>query len=28
VPATLMVWHETRDRFPLAPQAGGKESQP
>ncbi|MCU0251048.1 MAG: PEP-utilizing enzyme [Vicinamibacterales bacterium] len=28
VPASLAVWHETRDRFPLAPQAGEKERQP
>ena len=28
VPASLAVWHETRDRFPLAPIAGEKERQP
>lgn len=28
VPASLAVWHETRDRFSLAPMAGEKERQP
>ena len=28
VPASLAVWHETRDRFSLAPTAGEKERQP
>ena len=28
VPASLAVWHETRDRFPLNPHAGQKEGQP
>jgi pyruvate,water dikinase len=28
VPASLAVWHETRERFPLAPTAGEQERQP
>jgi pyruvate,water dikinase len=28
VPASLAVWHETRERFPLAPAAGEQERQP
>jgi phosphoenolpyruvate synthase/pyruvate phosphate dikinase len=28
VPASLAIWHETRDRFPLTPHAGQKEGQP
>ena len=28
VPASLAVWHETRDRFPLAPHAGQRGGQP
>jgi phosphoenolpyruvate synthase/pyruvate phosphate dikinase len=28
VPASLAVWHETRDRFSLAPMASEKERQP
>jgi pyruvate,water dikinase len=28
VPASLAAWAETRERFPLAPRAGGREGQP
>jgi pyruvate,water dikinase len=28
VPANLAVWHETLERYPLAPHAGGKERRP
>jgi pyruvate,water dikinase len=28
VPASLAVWAETRERFPLAPRAGGRGGQP
>jgi pyruvate,water dikinase len=28
VPASLAVWHDTRQRFPLAPAAGEQEKQP